>query len=605
MDKRKEVVRAQPTDGRYFKRFLPLELKEAYDSRVEDYLSKKNPKLKWYNYKWHAALVVLALFVSGWFVNQHWYDFLKPMDLSEAEFHGLPKDQHRIAAVSNAAPPTLSRLLPELRELEFVLLSTSREEMPGALHSLATVATDHWSRWLKDRKISMLRCELAKWPGCARKASKRIIVLLPGEWDTGWLDQLAADGERFILYGAPIQALSSEDAWKWSGLEISHAQRNTWPHLALSGDQALTLGFDAGQQLSVIPISNRFRAVSDAPQAYAVAHDRVIGGPLDARLHAFAKADGRGVWMDFSPNVKDQPPETDPAMFDSLVASVMRYLLRHSYSAIATWPEAKPFGAFIGFTTDEDYTHTSYVRSMMALGRFPLTWFLVSDFMQRERRLSRQLAAVGEISCAADSRLSLMRSTLEEQIRRLARCRKVLNHLTGSNPTGIHPPEEHFNDETANSLINTGMKYLYARGDFDRAVPVIRRVSGARQQFVQLMRLTSDDYQLLSTLGLGLEEARDRIFNELEWVRSLGGLYSYSFTSRYADNEAYLRLVGDIAKRLGSRGAYFQTAAEISNWWLSRDALVSGQTLDRDLMAKYHPKRLVVSESGTLRTEDL
>ena len=604
--RRTEKAQPHPTEGRYFKRFLPRELKEPYDRRIQEHVSQQVIRHSILDYKWHAVVIVAALTIVSSFVRDHWYDFFKPLDLTESEYQLLDKSQHKIVTVPTERLPQLSKYKSALRERTFVLLGTPLEDRPDApVTAIAAKARASWEAWLKDRGIRSLFCEQDKWDKCAGKADAKLIVVLPGEWQKDFLDGLLAKGEVLVLTGAPTQALVSGGSFEWRGLSLANSSRNDYPFMALIGDSALTLGFDPGQQLEVLPMVTNVRAKAARPDAVAIGQDRVLLGTVSARLTAIAEGDGRAVWMDFSPLASDHPVELNRSYFEALEASIFRYLLKESYSSIATWPGGKRFGAFIGFNMDDEHEHMGSVADLVKAEKFPLTWFLVSDFMQEERTLSRRLASLGEISCTSDSLDSLLHGNLTEQVRRLARCRKVLNQLTGRAPAGLHPPEEHFGDETLDSLINNKMKYILARTSFDRFVPLLKRAEGQRDPIVQLMRVTSDDYQLLSVLGLTAAETEERIFNEIAWVQTVGGLYSYNFSSRFMDSDDHRHLVSKVAGRLREAGAYFQTAAEISNWWIVREALIGGQTLDRDVLQKYSPKRLSVGPDGRMTEESL
>lgn len=602
--RRNEPTLAHPTEGRYFRRFLPLDLKAPYDAKIQEFERSRKPTFKGMDYKWHALVISGAAFAVVSFAANHWHDFHRPIELTAAELHGLNNNRNQTVNTYQENLPKLDDYMPRLRQQSLVLLTSASKDAESHSSEMSRASLEQWTKWASAQRLRVTRCSLAQWANCGSRGS-RWFVVLPGQWDAAILDQMIAKNETVLLFGSPEQTVGARQSWTWRDFKFEAYNRSSNPHMILKGDSILTLGFDAGLILQVNPISNRFRMQAKSADAYAIGHEHVMSGSMDARLAAMPTREGRAVWMDFSPNLGDHPTFLNREHFQAVMASVMRFVAKDSYSAVATWPKAAPFAALATFSMDASYSRTRTARAIAQTAGLPLTWFLVSDHMQRERRLTRQLASTGEVSCAADSATPLPQGTLTDQVQRLARCRKVLNEITGRIPVGIRPPEEAFNDETFDAVLNNGMKYFFARSEFDRAVPLMRKTKGGGAQFVQLPRVSSDDDQLLSALGMSVSETGSRLKNEMSWLRQIGGLYTFTFTSRYVENEDYETMILDAGKHLKESGAFFQTAQEIAGWWIARDALIAGQALDPGLMAKYTPKRLIVGSDGFLTTEDL
>ncbi len=595
-----------PVDGRYFKRFLPLELKSVYEEKVTEYEAKKNPALQWSDYRWHAVVCGLALVVTFGYLRDHWHEFIKPIDVTESEMQKISQERHRLTLAFTENLPTMSELQSQMKKSGLVILKTPTEDVPEAPRSaVARVATEHWKKWAAKNKLRETECDIQKWKSCSQKFGQPVYVVLPGEWKKEILDELATSGASIILYGPPGQAMAAGGSWNWRGLQFDFASTNIYPHLILKGDTALTLGFDAGLKLAVTPFYNRYHASADAADGYAISPDHTIGGALGARLKSFRAESGRVVWMDFSPNASDQPTDVNTAYFDALVASTFRYLLHAPAKALATWPEGKPFAAFVAFDLDENDDRASDIKNFAMASAVPMTWFLLSDFIQRDRKLSRDLASAGEMACAGDSRLPFVTDTLNAQIRRLARCRKIVRELTGEAPRGLHPPEEQLNDETFSSLLDNEMTYVFSRNVWGRSVPIVHRGSNDSHRLIEIGRNSSDDFHLMHVLGLDPIEARARVTDEIAWTKSVGGLYTYNFASRSLANEGQVQIVESAVTALRSGGAYFETAHKIATWWSIRHDLMIGRTVSSDLLAKFKPVWIEIDENGELKRTPL
>ena len=594
-----------PIQGRYFRRFLPKELKPQYKERIDAFEHTKAPKFTASDYRWHAVVVAGSMSLVGWFIADHWYEFFEPVKLTLTEARMLNQENFRLANLYADGIPQMSRFTKGLRDKRLILLESPPTEDRGTvIEGVSRVALEQWSLWAQGHGMKVVTCRTDQWDRCSvSRASPHLTVVLPGHWEAPFLDGLLKSGESFILYGMPTAALETGSSWKWNGLEVEASQRTHRPTLVLSGDRPLTLGFDAGQQLAVVPFDYRFRAKSPEAEAYAVPSDQSIGSAIETRLWVHADK-GRVVWMDFSPNVKDQPAELNREYFGSLLASILRYLSKEPYSAMATWPGGAKFAAMMSLSLDDEYESSGAVQSLVKSGAFPLTTFLVSDYVQKKPKLFRSFSAFSEVACGGDSRLSFIQDAMNNQVRRLALCGKVLSHLLGRRPAGFLPPEEHFNDDTVTAAINVDFAYLFSRFQTDRAVPQIRRVRDSRRQIVELPRVTSNDFYLKSVLGMNPVETEERIDREITWMKLLSGLYSFNFSSSYLADPSQLDLIGRTAGKLKGQGVFFATAQDLATWWTVRSTLVSDLAVEGDLRIRFQPKRLTVDASGTLQRED-
>lgn len=586
--RRNENPLSHPTEGKYFRRFLPLELATRYDERIQNFIAMKRPNFTWNDYKWHILVVVGALVIIARFAVIHRYDYVRPIDITESELQAFSRAHNPLQSSTTEQLPDSTTIMKSLKMKTLVLLHSSNS-------SNAQLAGSQWQIWASKNGITTRKCALANWRQCGTPSSL-IYVVLPGPWQANQLDDLSSINASVILYGSALEG--AQTTWEWQELKFENTKRSSRPYLILAGDSLLTLGFDAGTIIAAEPFANDFRVKSPAGDAYAINSDRSFSGTIETRLKAMTIGNSRFTWLDFSPNIQDHPTVIDETKFKALWSAVFRYLLRQPYSAIASWPDGAKFSGLIAYNVDDHPDRSSLVVDLVDDVKIPLTWFLTSDIAQKDKVL-RNLDDVGELACVSDNKTALTQDPINQQMRRLARCQKVVLQLNSYLPKGVHPPEEQFNSETLDALINIGYSYIYTRNENERLVPVIQKSEDKSKQLVFLNRSTSDDYQLMTVSGLSRSEAERRAQEEIKWLKMTGGLYSYSFSSNNLDSH-HLQIVKTIAKELLKEKAYFQTAKEIANWWSYRAALVLGLPTEASLLEKYKPKKLQVDERGQL-----
>ncbi len=586
--RRNESPLSHPTDGKYFRRFLPLELAARYDERIQNFIAMKRPNFTWKDYKWHIMVIVGALLIVGRFALVHRYDYIQAIDITDSEMQVFSRAHNSLQNSTTEQLPNAESIFKLLKSKTLILLQSSNSP-------IAQLANSQWEIWASKNGVSIRKCRLGVWKQCATPSS--LFVVLPGAWETQKLDELSVSNVAVLLYGSPLET-AGPSTWEWHDLKFENTKRSSRPYLILAGDSLLTLGFDAGTIIAAEPFANDYRVKSAAGDAYAINSDRSFSGTIETRLKAITIANSRFVWLDFSPNLQDQPAVIDEIKFKALWSSVFRYLMKQTYSAIASWPNGAKFGGLIAYNVDDHAERSSLVVDFLDENKIPMTWFLTSDIAQKDKVL-RNLDDVGELACVSDNKTALTQDPINQQMRRLARCQKVVLQLNSYTPKGIHPPEEQFNSETLDALISIGYSYVFTRNENERLVPVIQKSEDKSKQLVFLNRSTSDDFQLMTIGGLSRTEAEHRAEEEIKWLKITGGLYSYSFSSHNLDSH-HLQIVKTIAAELTKEKAYFETAKEIANWWSYRAALVLGLPTEASSLEKFKPKKLQVDERGQL-----
>jgi len=585
------------SEGVFFKRFLPLTLRARYDGQRQRQAKDAAQHLRMLQIRMVAIFAGGVLVVGAWVAMANWHRWMW-VDLSDAEIGSLDYREHRWTREVDNRLPRLASLLPLLRTRGVVLVSAesdTRLQLNG--RPIAAVAAAQWQRFLMTHQVPFRRC---LWhtvlEGCD---GADVYIVLPGHWDLSVADRLLARGKDLLFYGPPDGPVSRNETVEFQGLRFAPRYVASRSHLAVVGDQLLTLGFDAGLVVGAVPSFPGFAAQSQEPQALAIDDSHEIGGELDTRWYARTRGNGRWVWMDFSPNPSDYADTPDPRHLEAVVAASFRYLLRLEYGAWATWPDGQRFAGMLSVDAEDQFERAHAVAALARRLGIRISWFILSNEAQRHRGLTRELTAVGEIACHGDSHAIFSGGDRASQIIRIARCAKVLKALTGITPQSFRPPEERHDDATVDAVANNGMSYFFAVNNSDRAVPVRVRAPDTSMMLVSLPRIGSDDYELWHTRKLGFRDSINRAEHELQWAASLGGFLAFDFHTQFVDDE-HLKVVEHYAQRMQGDDAFLATAGEIADWWRVRTHLERGEPVKPAMLERYRPVRLVVHRDGVL-----
>jgi peptidoglycan/xylan/chitin deacetylase (PgdA/CDA1 family) len=591
------------TEGKYFKRYIPEELRRDYDNN-NDKRNKFSIKHRSLWAKRTSAVVVLAMLtLSAYSIAHNVYIFLTPINLNQHEIKKLDYTHHQWKRNIDVQLPSLSNVLTGMHVRGFIVPYSSKGKH-WIVHGnrYRNMALNHWRNFAKENRFSILQCKWTHLSVCQAGRDNWIILALPGYWDFKKLDHALKHGSNIILYGPPAQLFSDKEIphIQWHDLTFNTALKREAEEIILRGDQVLTLGFDAGLIVNATSPFEGYMAFADRPQAVSIGSIYEAGGYNETRLFAQKVENGRLVWMDFPPSDKDHDSNINITYLNALMASILRYLSQQTYSAIATWPEAKSFAAMIEEDSEDKFENAENVVKLVNKSAYPISWYILSNEALKHRSLVQDMAKSGEIACHGDNHGVFTKSSPRDQVIRIARCKKILLGITGIKPLSFRPPEEEYNSATVDAIINNGMTHYIAENSPDRAVPELQTSLTIGKSLVSIPRIVNDDYEIWHTRGLNHEQTIKLINREIKWMKNIGGVYMFSFHTQYMGNQDNIDAIAKIIDKLKESYAYFATAKDIADWWRFRTNLQKHNTVTEADFSRFNPVLLQINEEGEL-----
>ncbi len=592
-----------PLEGLYFKRYLPEQLRSDH-GRQQKIRQKRDRMYRSLLAKTASATIIpLAVTTAAYSLVTNISIYLLPIDLEPEEIAGLDYTQHQWFRDIDERLPDLSAVLKEINVRGFILPYGNRDSnwLPNGIN-LREMAYWHWRHFAQKYNFEFRHCQWESLSECRNDHQGWIILVLPGYWDFQALDTMLEKGANIIAYGPPVQVyVGAKDTTRlWQGMTFKSVLKREGGAIILRGDQLLTLGFDAGLIIEAYSPFVNFHVTSQEPQALSIGNLYEPGGEHETRLFAKTVGPGRLVWLDFPPDPADHDPGVNVRHLNSLMASVFRYLSRQTYSAIATWPQAKQFAALLDEDTEDGFANAEAVVELARKKSFPISWYILSNEALKNRWLTRSMAETGEIACHGDHHGAFTKNSRREQIIRIARCQKVLWEITGVKPLAFRPPKEEYNSATVDAVINNGMTHYIAENSPDRAVPELQMSLVNGKSLVSIPRMVSDDYETWHTQDLNHTQTIQLFNKEIEWMRMIGGLYMYSFHSQYMGKHENLNAIEYLGDKLKELNTYFSTSNEIAQWWQFRVALQRGSEATEDQINRFSPVFLSVNKQGEL-----
>lgn len=276
-----------------------------------------------------------------------------------------------------------------------------------------------------------------------------------------------------------------------------------------------------------------------------------------------SSSDGRVVYWGF--DVRDVAGMAwDRAILALLVRNSVAWAAGQPLAAIAPWPHGRRAAASIAQDVEDQFANARYALDSLEAAGVRSTFFLTSDLARRHTRLTRAMAAAGEVGTHGENHRLLGGMPADSQAARLHTTQRDLKRLIGREVSGLRPPEEQFDRATLRVWLDAGGQYVFGTTDSRSAAPELLPVG--RDTVVMLGRVTADDF------GAFPNAAADTVFfRGYERMRDLGGLYLLSYHSQRLSRPEHVPALARVARALAADSTtWLVPAGEVAEWWRAR-----------------------------------
>jgi len=294
---------------------------------------------------------------------------------------------------------------------------------------------------------------------------------------------------------------------------------------------------------------------------------------LDAAIVHAPYGRGRAVYWGFElDDVADRP--WNRGVLAVLVRNSVAWAAGQTLASLEAWPRGFAAAAVLAQDVEVEFTNARHARDSPRTIGMPATFYLTSNLALKYRRLSRALAAHGEIGTHTDRHQLLGGAPADSQSTWLRRTRDDLARLLGRPVAGLRPPEEQFDSVTLAEWARASGDYVFGANNTRVAAPELLSVGDGT--IVLLARATDDD--VLSVRAVGADPVRqlsERYRDDFERVRALGGLYLLSYHSQLLARRELVPALASLARTIvADDGVWHTTAGEVARWWRARAAIV-------------------------------
>jgi peptidoglycan-N-acetylglucosamine deacetylase len=348
-------------------------------------------------------------------------------------------------------------------------------------------------------------------------------------------------------------------------------------YVTVSGTSPLGAGLPPGARIEVNPGAHvalrrpgRDAFYSDYDMDPAPARGRPL---VDGAIVHSGYGRGRAVYWGFElTDVVDRP--WNDTVLAILIRNSLAWAAGQPLASVEAWPRGLVAAAVLAQDVEAEFTNARYALDSLRAAGVPATYYLTSALALKHRRLSRALAAHGEIGTHTDRHQLLGGAPADSQEAWLRRTQDDLTRLFGHPVVGLRPPEEQFDTVTLTAWLRAGGRYMFGANNSRVAAPELLAV--ASDTLVLLARVTDDDVIALHTAGPDPVRALTaRYLADYARVRALGGLYVLSYHSQLLARPDLVPVLARVARTVAADDSVWRaTAGQVAGWWRARADLV-------------------------------
>jgi peptidoglycan/xylan/chitin deacetylase (PgdA/CDA1 family) len=290
---------------------------------------------------------------------------------------------------------------------------------------------------------------------------------------------------------------------------------------------------------------------------------------LDGAIVHASYGRGRAVFWGFElDNVVDRA--WNRGMLALLVRNSVAWAAGHPLATVEAWPRGHAAAAVLAQDVESEFSNARYALDSLRAAGVPATYFLTSRLALKHRRLTRALAAHGEIGTHTDRHQLLGGAPRDSQAEWLRRTQQELTRVLGRPVAGLRPPEEQFDTATLAEWIRAGGSYVFGANNSRVAAPELLRIG--TDTLLLLARATDDDVIAVHSVASDpVRELTERYLADFARIRALGGLYLLSYHSQLLARPELVPALAKLARAIAGEGNVWRaTAGEVATWWRAR-----------------------------------
>ncbi|MCB0365855.1 MAG: hypothetical protein H6624_17115 [Bdellovibrionaceae bacterium] len=605
---RRNAIPENPTEGRYFTRFLPEEIASRYSSN--DWKEELEGERKLQKKINRAVVIVpfaLFLAIGGYFLVAHRDLLFAPVSLTEGEISGLQGKRYDWTGEVSPTVPQYVNLYDDLKSYTIALVYDESDldwKPDGHVKNPTMEQKSGWMAWGEGLGIKVVECSWSKLDRfCGVGVSSTVFVILPGTWRENHLNQIIRSGGRILLVGAPRQLYSQPlGYYQWHGLKFSREDLGRQDLLVLSGDKSLTLGWDAGTIVDVPAVMRGYVVESSHSQAYRIAGIGEVRGKMTAGLAGAVDGKGRWTWLDYHP-LRSGGGEIQSRLVEGLNSSVFRFLLGEPYGNIATWPGGSTVGVLATLSlTEASKEARRFVEDWKS--KIPLSLYLTAGVLESERDWIHNKLTALDINCQGSPTEIVDGQGVLMQAQAMLLCRKIASELVDVTAHGYRPYGDLMNLDVITAAQLAGFDYVLA-GPHWQLTPDVQVDLSSGTRMVRIGRVSRDAHAYFGREQMSISDIKQAVQKELDWANSLNGMFILSLQDQYLSREYHKDFVQFVDQWVSEKKnfVYLATTGQMNKWWRVRGHLLRGIKITEEERKEFRPHWIQVNSAGELRTE--
>lgn len=371
-------------------------------------------------------------------------------------------------------------------------------------------------------------------------------------------------------------------------------------YVSIPGHGPLSADIPPGARLNISPGA---QIALRAPRRDAFYSDYTLGAQpargepfLDVAVLRAAYRGARVVYFGFEISDAVRTP-WNRAVLRLLVRNAAAWAGDLAVASVESWPGGHASAAVLAQDVEAGFENAKHALDSVRAAGVRSTYFVTSNLALRNRRLTRRMAAGGEIGTHSENHRLLGGTPFEEQLERLRITQHELTQLVGAPVRGLRPPEEQFDEATMAAWLGAGGTYMLGANDSRCAAPELLPIRG--DTLVLVPRVFGDDF---AAAGPGRRRSPSAVGallrGELAKSRAVRGLYVLSYHSQLLARPEYVPQLAAIAREVAADSSvWLTTADDMAAWWLGRadlDVRVVRRSSERlDVVVRNRAARVV------------